>query len=51
MTVLATVTEDELIRARNVAFTRLLDVYNHEKQQYNKIEQGFPHILDFYANY
>jgi hypothetical protein len=38
MSVLTTATEDELIRAGNVAFTRLLDAYNHAKQQHNKIE-------------
>jgi hypothetical protein len=40
ITVLATVTatKNELIRAGNVAFTRLLNAYNHAKQQYNKIE-------------
>lgn len=31
---LATAIEDELLRARNVAYTRLLDAYNHAKQQH-----------------
>jgi hypothetical protein len=38
MTLLATATEDELLKAGNVAYTRLLDAYNHAKKQYNKIK-------------
>ena len=35
---LATATEDELLRAGNVAYTQLLDAYKHAKQQHTKIE-------------
>ncbi|KIK04753.1 hypothetical protein K443DRAFT_120775 [Laccaria amethystina LaAM-08-1] len=38
---LATATEDELLRAGNVAYTWLLDAYNHTKQQYNKIDKHY----------
>jgi hypothetical protein len=38
MTLLATATEDELLKAGNVAYTRLLDAYNHAKKQHNKIK-------------
>jgi hypothetical protein len=38
MTLLVTATEDELLKAGNIAYTQLLDAYNHAKKQHNKIK-------------